>query len=92
MLEEVEYDVQADGRVIGQVWNRHGFWSAKAQGETHHNLESREEAIARVERARPPQAVARVEEGPEHVAVQVAQRPPPELPGRHTKQPGKRTL
>ena len=54
MLEEVEHDVQADGRVIGQVWNRHGFWSAKAQGETHHNLESREEAIARVERARPP--------------------------------------
>ena len=43
MLEEVEHDVQADGRVIGQVWNRHGFWSGKAQDETHHNLESRKE-------------------------------------------------
>ena len=44
-----EYDVVADGRVIGWVWNWHGSWSAKAQEKTHHNLKSRKEAIARVE-------------------------------------------
>ena len=46
-----QYDVLADGRVIGQVWNWHGSWSAKSQDETFHNLKSRKEAIARVERA-----------------------------------------
>ncbi len=44
-----EYDVVAEGRVIGRVWNWHGSWSAEAKGETHHNLKSRKEAIARVE-------------------------------------------
>jgi hypothetical protein len=44
-----EYDVLVDGRVIGQVWNWHGSWSAKAQDKTHHNLKSRKEAIAKVE-------------------------------------------
>ncbi|CAA9213237.1 MAG: hypothetical protein AVDCRST_MAG93-122 [uncultured Chloroflexia bacterium] len=48
-----EYDVVADGRVIGRVWNWHGSWSAEANGETHHNLKSRKEAISRVEQARP---------------------------------------
>ncbi len=44
-----EYDVLADGRVIGQVWNWHGSWSAEANGESHHGLKSRKEAIAKVE-------------------------------------------
>ncbi len=44
-----EYDVLVDGRKIGQVWNGHGRWSAEANGQTHHNLKSRKEAIARVE-------------------------------------------
>ena len=45
-----EYDVLVDGRVIGQVWNWHGSWSAKADSKTHHGLKSRKEAIAKVER------------------------------------------
>jgi hypothetical protein len=44
-----EYDVVVDKQVIGQVWNWHGSWSAKAQDKTHHNLKSRKEAISRVE-------------------------------------------
>lgn len=44
-----EYDVVADRRVIGRVWNWHGSWSAEAEGETYHNLKSRKEALARVE-------------------------------------------
>ncbi len=49
-----EYDVVADGRVIGRVWNWHGSWSAEANGKTHHGLKSRKEAIARVERNQQP--------------------------------------
>ncbi len=45
-----EYDVVVGGEIIGRVWNWHGSWSAKAQDESHHNLKSRKEAIARVER------------------------------------------
>ena len=44
-----EYDVVANGRVIGRVWNWHGSWSAEAKGETHHGLKSRKDAIAKVE-------------------------------------------
>ena len=44
-----QYDVVVDERVIGQVWNWHGSWSAEAKGETHHGLKSRKEAIAKVE-------------------------------------------
>jgi hypothetical protein len=44
-----EYDVLVDGRVIGQVWNWHGSWSAESDGKNHHGLKSRKEAIARVE-------------------------------------------
>jgi hypothetical protein len=44
-----EYDVLVDKRVIGQVWNWHGSWTAQADGKTHHGLKSRKEAIARVE-------------------------------------------
>ncbi len=44
-----EYDVVVDEQVIGQVWNWHGTWSAKADDETYHNLKSRKEAIAKVE-------------------------------------------
>ena len=43
------YDVLADGRAIGQVWNWHGSWSAQAGDKTHHGLKSRKEAIVRVE-------------------------------------------
>jgi hypothetical protein len=49
-----EYDVVADGQVIGRVWNWHGRWSAEANGETHHGLKSRKEAVARVEHVYPP--------------------------------------
>lgn len=44
-----EYDVVAEGRVIGQVWNWHGSWSAEANGKTYHSLKSRKEAITKVE-------------------------------------------
>lgn len=49
-----EYEVLADGRVIGRVWNWHGTWSARADGKTHHGLKSRKEAIARVEHTHRP--------------------------------------
>ncbi len=49
-----EYDVVADERVIGRVWNWHGSWSAEAGGKAHHGLKSRKEAIARVEHAYRP--------------------------------------
>ncbi len=44
-----EYDVMADERVIGRVWNWHGSWSAEAYGNAHHGIKSRKEAIAKVE-------------------------------------------
>jgi len=44
-----QYDVVSEERVIGQVWNWHGSWSAQVDGKTHHGLKSRKEAIARVE-------------------------------------------
>ncbi len=44
-----EYDVVENEQVIGQVWNWHGSWSAEANGETHHGLKSRKEAITKVE-------------------------------------------
>jgi hypothetical protein len=44
-----QYEVLAHGQVIGQVWNWHGSWSAKADGKTYHGLKSRKEAIAKVE-------------------------------------------
>ncbi len=44
-----EYEVLVDERVIGQVWNWHGSWSAQADGNTHHSLKSRKVAIAKVE-------------------------------------------
>lgn len=44
-----QYEVLVDKQVIGQVWNWHGSWSAKAAGETHHGYKSRKEAIARAE-------------------------------------------
>ncbi|CAA9385737.1 MAG: hypothetical protein AVDCRST_MAG93-9443 [uncultured Chloroflexia bacterium] len=51
---ENQYDVVVDERVIGRVWNWHGSWSAEANGQTHHGLKSRKEAIARVERNHQP--------------------------------------
>lgn len=49
-----EYVVLVDKRVIGRVWNWHGSWSAEANGQTHHGLKSRKEAIAKVERDHRP--------------------------------------
>ena len=49
-----EYDVLAEGQVIGQVWNWHGSWSAEADGKTYHGLKSRKEASARVEQNHHP--------------------------------------
>jgi hypothetical protein len=43
-----KYDVIEGERVIGQVWNWHGSWSAQAGGKTHHGLKSRKDAIAKV--------------------------------------------
>ena len=45
-----QYEVIVNEQVIGQVWNWHGTWSAKADDETYHGFKSRKEAIARVER------------------------------------------
>ncbi len=44
-----QYEVLVEGQVIGQVWNWHGSWSAKAKDRIYHNLKSRKEAIAKVE-------------------------------------------
>ena len=44
-----QYEVLADERVIGQVWNWHGTWSAQADGKSYHGLKSRKAAIAKVE-------------------------------------------
>ena len=44
-----QYEILADERVIGQVWNWHGSWSARACGETYHGLKSRKAAIAKVD-------------------------------------------
>lgn len=49
-IEANEYDVMVNERMIGQVWNWHGSWSAKVDGKTYHGLKSRKEAITRVER------------------------------------------
>jgi hypothetical protein len=43
-----EYDVVANGQVIGRVWNWHGSWSAEANAKAHHGLKSRKEAIAKI--------------------------------------------
>jgi hypothetical protein len=53
---ESQYDVLVDGRTIGQVWNWHGSWSARAEGETYYGLKSRKKAVERVARVhRPPE-------------------------------------
>lgn len=44
-----QYEVLVDGQVIGQVWNWHGTWSARAEDKVYHGLKSRKEAIVRVE-------------------------------------------
>ncbi len=44
-----QYDVLVGEKVLGQVWNWHGSWSAQAHGRTYHNLKSRKAAIAKVE-------------------------------------------
>ena len=47
--EANQYEVLVEEQVIGQVWNWHGSWSAKADDKVHHGLKSRKEAIAEVE-------------------------------------------
>ena len=37
---ESQYDVLIDGQTIGQVWNRHGSWSAQAGDKTYEGLKS----------------------------------------------------
>ena len=49
-----QYEVLIDEQVLGQVWNWHGSWSAESDGEIHHGLKSRKEAIARVEHSHRP--------------------------------------
>jgi hypothetical protein len=46
---ESQYDVLVDGRIIGQVWNWHGTWSAQAEDKTSHGLKSRKQAVEHVE-------------------------------------------
>ncbi len=53
---ESSYEVLVDGRTVGQVWSWHGSWAAKAaDGETRHNLKSRKQALAYLEKARRPE-------------------------------------
>jgi hypothetical protein len=40
-----EYDVVADGRVIGRVWDWQGKWSSESDGEAYHGPHSRKEAL-----------------------------------------------
>ena len=47
---ENQYEVLTGDQEIGRVWDWHGSWSSEANGETHHGLRSRKEAIASVER------------------------------------------
>ena len=47
---ESQYEVLVDGEVVGEVWNWHGSWSARANGKTYHGLKSRKKAVERVER------------------------------------------
>ena len=55
---ESSYDVLVDGRTIGQVWNWHGSWAAKAaNGKTRHNLKSRKQALQYLEGVRRPGGV-----------------------------------
>ncbi len=49
-----QYDVVSEEQVIGHVWNWHGSWSAEANGQTHHGLKSRKDAIGRVEQTHRP--------------------------------------
>jgi cation diffusion facilitator CzcD-associated flavoprotein CzcO len=44
------YEILEGDEVIGEVWNWHGSWSAKAGDETYHGLKSRKQAVKRVER------------------------------------------
>ena len=46
---ESQYDVLVDEQIIGQVWNWHGSWSARARDKTYHNHKSRKQAVERVE-------------------------------------------
>ncbi len=46
---ESRYEVLVDGRVVGQVWNWHGSWTARAGDEIHYNLKSRKRAVEHVE-------------------------------------------
>ena len=46
---ESRYEVLVDGQAVGQVWNWHGSWAARAGDETHYNLKSRKQAVERVE-------------------------------------------
>jgi hypothetical protein len=43
------YEVVMGGEVVGEVWNWHGSWSARAGSETYHGLKSRKQAVERVE-------------------------------------------
>ena len=50
--KESRYEVVVDGEAIGEVWNWHGSWSARAGGKTYHGLKSRKKAIQRVQELR----------------------------------------
>ncbi len=45
---ESQYEVLVDGQTIGQVWNWHGSWAARARGKTYHGHKSRKQAVERV--------------------------------------------
>jgi hypothetical protein len=47
---ESQYEVVVNEQTIGQVWNWHGSWTARADGKTYHGHKSRKQAVERVER------------------------------------------
>ena len=43
--EQNRYEILVGDEVVGEVWNWHGSWSARAGSETYHGLKSRKQAV-----------------------------------------------
>jgi hypothetical protein len=46
-LDKTRVTRPVDAPVTAQVWNRHGSWTAHANGKTYHGFKSREEAMVK---------------------------------------------
>ncbi len=55
---ESQYEAVVDQKIIGQVRNWHGSWSAQVGGKNFHGLKSRKKAVEHVERVHEPSAKA----------------------------------